>query len=367
MRVKQSQLTLLKALQEGETADLENSEPTDLAETYVIAAFFTNMMCHLRDRLWLFCRESDQGPQDFLGFLRRAFGSELAPISFLSPVVNEPSRGSLKRLEAQGKSVVSEISRIVASYEVSDYRLFLKDAMLKMAELSRFESSLKFEGPFTPASEPLDNSLYRTFDAMDDILGIEYSRDRGMKFDPTRKERLYEGAGAGVQTSYGSLLIALDKIRPAQGARVIDLGSGYGRVGFVIGLLRPDIQFTGYEFVGHRVESAQSSAMRAGISDHVRFITQDLSDKEFVIPEAEVYYMYDPFTNDTYHHVFQRLKEIARDLPITIVTKGNAADRFLETVFDEEQWMKRESFDSGTLSLFRSRPIANPFGSVMKN
>ncbi|HVK61247.1 MAG TPA: hypothetical protein VM432_06835 [Bdellovibrionales bacterium] len=217
------------------------------------------------------------------------------------------------------------------------FREFTQISMGRMAELCEFEE------------------FYRTFDAMDEILGLDYSRDLGMRRDQTTDERLYEGAGIGVQSSYTTLLVTLNRVSPKQGATFVDLGSGYGRAGLVIGLLRPDMNFIGYEYVGHRVEIGIKSAARVGVSDKIQFKEQDLSAADFAIPVADVYYLFDPFTEETYKHVFEQINKIGRQHSVAVVAKGGAV-KWFEKVVANECWSQPEIHDIGTLAVYRSAP-----------
>jgi hypothetical protein len=73
----------------------------------------------------------------------------------------------------------------------------------------------------------------------------------------------------------------------------------------------------------------------------------------FQIPEADIFYMYDPFSKEAYAQVLTRLVEVSRRLPIAIVTKGNARAWVLE-IAEREKWPAPLEFDSGNLCLFRS-------------
>lgn len=162
---------------------------------------------------------------------------------------------------------------------------------------------------------------YRAFDLIDEAVGLDYAVDSGMKENLT--ERLYEGGGVNVQTSYSTLLTTLQTLQIKDGDKLIDLGSGFGRMGFAIGLLRPEVRFVGYEYVGHRVDQCNELAERAHLPN-IYFVTQDLSAKDFQIPLANIYYMFDPFNPETYGFVLDQLIEIGRTHAITIVTKGRA-------------------------------------------
>jgi tRNA/tmRNA/rRNA uracil-C5-methylase (TrmA/RlmC/RlmD family) len=225
---------------------------------------------------------------------------------------------------------------------VERYREFAIHAMKLIDERARHQDSFP-HNHFTEA-------MYRAFDQMDEILGIRYELDAGMITSPSQTERLYEGAGAGVQTSYSSILLALDRANVAKDARILDLGSGYGRVGFVLGLLRPDIHFTGIEYVDHRVKDSREVAARAGLS-RTEFLTEDLNT--FIVPEADVYYMYDPFSRGTYGLVLEQLIDYGKTRPVTIITKGRA-NAWVREALQTHGWMIDETCDSGTVCLFRS-------------
>lgn len=196
--------------------------------------------------------------------------------------------------------------------------------------------------------------LYRAFDDVDVVLGIDYQEARETMLQSTGAERLYEGGGAGVQTSYSTILKVFEALNPQAHSHLVDLGSGFGRVGIISGLWREDLRFSGYEYVGHRVAAANASAERAGVAGQVRFFEQDLSDPSFQIPEADAYYLYDPFSASTYQHVFRRLAELSRERSISIIVKADAREGFRRWM-DDRDWFPPEPVDQGTVLLFRSR------------
>jgi Methyltransferase domain len=194
------------------------------------------------------------------------------------------------------------------------------------------------------------DSVYRAFDAMDEVFGVDYTVDDGMLENQT--ERLYEGGGVGVQTSYSSLLTTLQALSLPSKATMVDLGSGFGRIGFTLGCLRPDVQFVGYEYVDHRVQMSKDVAMKMGLTN-VQFFTQDLSDRDFKIPVADVYYMFDPFNRETYAYVLDQLIEIGKSKSITIVTKGRA-NVWASDALKIAGWLTNDAMDLGAIQLFRS-------------
>lgn len=283
--------------------------------------------------------EATQDADDFIRALR-----ELT----LNQTKNE--FGTIHAGEARkaGKVIEGLVERLLAKTGAmgsAAFQAFARQAIIRMSDDLDAAGKDDFE-------KRAIELLYRAFDPMDRILDIQYGRDDGMI--PSSAERLYEGAGVGVQTSYTTILKALRNLGLARGARLIDLGSGYGRVGLVTGLWREDLNFTGYEYVGHRVEASRASAARAGIGDRVNFVEQDLSAKDFAIPSAEAYYMFDPFSADTYLHVLNQLAAIGRDRAITVVTKADARRWFLDFVAGAG-WGEPERLDEDTLLVFRSQ------------
>lgn len=195
--------------------------------------------------------------------------------------------------------------------------------------------------------------LYRAFDGIDDLLEIDYLETHQMMPRADSAERLYEGGGVGVQTSYSTIVKVLEHLQLSEKSHLVDLGSGFGRVGLATGLWREDLRFSGYEYVGHRVDAANASAERAGVSERVRFMQQDLSAPTFQIPAADAYYLYDPFCASTYRQVSARLSELGRKNQTTIIAKAGARANLAHWMVAGE-WSEPEALDEGTILVFHS-------------
>jgi hypothetical protein len=258
--------------------------------------------------------------------------------------------GGVKAVAKRALILEKQVIDFIRTRPNTEQRNFASRALQLMSTLFELEAS--FQAKNKAANIPTGISMYRTFDRLDEVFDLSYEADYDMKIETIDGgERLYEGAGVGVQSGYSTVLTALSHLKMEAGTRFIDLGSGYGRVGLAIGLLRPDIDFIGYEYVPHRVDISCKTTERMGLKSHVRFHIQDLSLKDFKIPEAEIYYMYDPFSADTYGHVLSQLVEISKSKKIVIVTKGNARSWLLE-IARREGWSAPQEFDSGNLCMF---------------
>nr|BFD67590.1 hypothetical protein HAGR004_26120 [Bdellovibrio sp. HAGR004] len=343
--------SFLKIPPQGEELSWRDLTSEEKAAFYVDLTFLESAIRFMQDEQWLLAKQTNFSEQ-YQNFLQNIFSSNLLSLQYLQePLIRlnaQQLKTLVKRAEEQEKLFIVHIQQM----PMDQQRRFMRKALQLMVQVFQHEHVL-VQGGNTRARS-LAFSLYRTFDGLDQIFGLDYSADIGMKTDLKISERLYEGAGLGVQSSYSTLLTALREINPSEGCRFIDLGSGYGRVGLVIGFLRPDIDFIGYEYVKHRVDISNVSTVRFGLEKNVHFYTQDLAEKNFKIPEAEVYYLYDPFSKETYLHVLNQLVEVSRHRRIVVVTKGNAR-LWLQEVATQEGWPEGREFDQGNLAIFASQ------------
>ena len=341
--MKAAELALRQYFDEPQSPDLVRFDGSTLAEIFVGSAHFATVSADLMERRWL-SRVSTQASSTVLGDLDRAFKAELASLAFLETMLRDSKESELRAFARKAEAVRGATINEILARPSDQFRDFVRTAIHEMA--TRVDSQQR--------SGSAPDSLYRCFDAMDEVFGLDYRRDHGMIAELNQTHRLYEGAGIGVQTSYATFFEILSKLQLPTHARLIDLGSGYGRMGLVAGLWRDDLEFTGYEYVAHRVEIARAAAARAGLAQRVRFYAQDLGAADFSIPEADLYYMFDPFNGETYSRVIGRLIEIGRARVILVVAKGGACDRFEKAAL-AAGWSESEKHDAGTLAIFRSK------------
>jgi hypothetical protein len=328
-------------------SDVQFLNTQQLADIYVLAAFTKTALPFITESHWLYRKKHGATPI-FPLFLESLFRKELMCICFFRGYLEEIDLKGLPDLGKNLEHLENEVIRYIRTRSNEEQREFSRFSLTLMSALFAEEERW----------QPTGISLYRTFDRLDEVFDLNYNADVGMKIATIDGgERLYEGAGVGVQSGYSTVLTALNHLQLTGDSKFVDLGSGYGRVGLVVGLLRPDIHFMGYEYVPHRVHVSAKTAERFHIEDHVKFHVQDLSLKEFKIPEAEVYYLYDPFSAETYSHVLNQLIDMSKRKPFVIVTKGNAR-KWLLDVAAEHNWSQPLEYDSGNLCLFRTAPSA---------
>lgn len=317
--------------------------PARRARSYVHALVLAQAIHALAEQSWIF-RHEKRGADALDTFLARVRASELAPLSFVDELFTDSTTPIWKERERAANEVAEHFSR--GSGEPRD---FLAASFREMQRFVRAEAEASRNEGILPSV------LYRAFDGLDEVLGFRYERPETLSPAGEASERLYANSGRGVQTSYQSLILLLEVL--PKHAHLIDLGSGFGRVGITAGLCREDLRCTGYEYVSSRVDMANVAAARAGIDDRVRFIAQDLADPNFHIPVADAYYLYDPFSAETYRHVMAQLKMIATKNSVIVVTKADAG-AWCRDLVAGPAWAEPSPLDGGTLLVFRSRPVS---------
>ena len=337
-------------LQEG---DIGYLSAIQMSHLYTSSALLATMMAFLKEQIWLKNKEDklQKTKAAYLKFITPFFLDELLPVLFLRDFLILSGEKNIKKIELESQKIESKILTLIKKRSNLDRKEFAIHSLKEMSTYFLLEE--KKQNRVDPHIGHQGLQLYRTFDKLDDVFNLDYQFDRDMIIDHSIKERLYAGAGVGVQSGYSTILLALNNVQTKYGGKIIDLGSGYGRVGLVCSLLRPDIDFVGYEFVAHRVENGNTASTELGLDKSLSFKVQDLSLEDFEIPEADVYYLYDPFTKETYHHVLKQIVCISKKRTISIITKGNARGWFVD-IGKENLWPDPVYLDGGNLCVFRS-------------
>ncbi len=307
----------------------------------------------IKEQLWLKTKEDKRLGEEtsYEDFIFPFFNDELAPVSFLKDFLIKSGAQSLKKVLRSAKLIEKEVLFLVKKRTKIDQKAFVIQALNEMSQKFLHEENEQEGRDQSLGHKGL--RLYRTFDYLDEIFNLNYQLDRDMAIDHSATERLYEQSGVGVQSGYSTILLSLHSIEAKPNSKIIDLGSGYGRVGLVYALLRPDIDFTGYEYVPHRVDVSNSASESLGLQDSLNYLVQDLSLQSFKIPDADFYYLYDPFSKETYYYVLKQIVEVSKRRDVTVVTKGNARN-WLVDISNENSWRAPVIIDNGNLCIFRS-------------
>ena len=202
---------------------------------------------------------------------------------------------------------------------------------------------------------PKSNDLFRREHAqyIDRILGfrMKYVEEmlvaeaRGFEpegshetWGPTMHEGVQTWVGLDIhtlQTPYSECLriLQLLKLRPYQ--HVVDLGAAYGRMGVVIGGLYLKNIFTGYEYVKARVDEGNRVYKELGFS-RCELKAQDLFDKNFKLPEADIFFIYDYGQVEHIDHTLKQVEELAHKRPVKLVVRGKFTKKIIA---DRHPWL----------------------------
>ncbi|HXH31008.1 MAG TPA: hypothetical protein VNJ01_09370 [Bacteriovoracaceae bacterium] len=138
-----------------------------------------------------------------------------------------------------------------------------------------------------------------------------------------------------LQTPYSECLRILKLLRLKPYQQVVDLGAAYGRMGVVLGGLFIKSSFTGFEYVKARVDEGNRVYTCLDLQN-CRLVQQDLFAKEFRIPEADLYFIYDFGQVEHIDHTLSELRAISEQRPIQVVTRG----RFTKEIIEEKHpWL----------------------------
>lgn len=356
--MRNHQQLLIRLLSSTNSADLPVAElietkalnSSDLSHFFVDTTFIVAAVKFIEENHWLQAQKSSQ-EITYSHFVKKILKFELAPILFFHSFLESSSLEELKQVGKKCLLIQKLLINQIKGFSYSEQKTFMSATLKLMSELFEFEHQQRI------AKEEkglhLGFSLYRAFDILDEVFNLNYLADEGMSLVEDG-ERLFANSGVGVQSSYSTMLTMLRYLTLPPKSGFVDLGSGFGRVGLTIGLMRPDIHFRGYEIVEHRVKIASQASQNFDLSSHVHFYAQDISAKDFQIPIAETYFIYDAFNESTYAHMLSQLAAIGKTKRITVVTIGDARNYFQQSS-QKGLWSQPQEFDSGNFCLFRSK------------
>lgn len=131
-------------------------------------------------------------------------------------------------------------------------------------------------------------------------------------------EELWLSGNRAIWTSYDVVRTMVQAAHITSRDVFYDLGSGYGRVPLYVGLAT-GAEARGIEILSERVTAAEQAATRLGL-DNVRFTEGNVLDQDF--SDGTVFYLYQPFSKETFGKVYHRLRALAAHKPITVITKS---------------------------------------------
>jgi hypothetical protein len=138
-----------------------------------------------------------------------------------------------------------------------------------------------------------------------------------------------------LQTPYSELKEMCELLRPRRHETIVDLGAGYGRMGLVLKALYPDVNFIGYEYVSARVKEGQR-ILEKFECHRSQLLEQDLTAKEFNLPLAEYYFVYDYGTLQHIRDTLKQFEKLADHHKFKIIARGKGTRSLIQY---EHPWL----------------------------
>ncbi len=136
-------------------------------------------------------------------------------------------------------------------------------------------------------------------------------------------------------TPYVELRAWLEEVKPEPGETVVDLGAGYGRLGFVLARHFPLTRFLGFELVKERVGQGAECLKKFGAVNS-ELLEADISSPAWQPPAADLFFIYDYGTKAAISKTLSDLRELSKVKKFRVVGRGRAVRAQIER---EHPWL----------------------------
>lgn len=164
--------------------------------------------------------------------------------------------------------------------------------------------------------------------SIDDRLGLACDQIEDKLFEKNKDSLFLPGQEfwygleiQSLQTPYSEIVEMINYIKPSSGDVWVDLGAGYGRMGFTLGFVSPEVKFIGYEFVQDRVNEGNRIIKQWGLNQAV-MRQADISKDDFQLDEADLFFLYDFGSKDDIYRALEKLRIRAQRRSIQVVARG---------------------------------------------
>ena len=155
-----------------------------------------------------------------------------------------------------------------------------------------------------------------------------------------------------LQTPYCYLYHALAKLNHKKIEHVVDIGAGYGRVGIVLNTINPSARFTGFEILRRRqIEGERVFEKLCLKNSSIKL--QNVLSKDFVIPNANVYFIYDFSEQEDILFILKKLSIRNKMNSAYLVARGKRLEYLLKFEFNRV-WTNLPSYNTDDLRVYIS-------------
>jgi hypothetical protein len=155
-----------------------------------------------------------------------------------------------------------------------------------------------------------------------------------------------------LMTPYAEILRMLESLAPLPRSMLTDLGAGYGRLSYITSLRFPDSRCLSFEYVTERVHEG-NRVYGALLPQGFHLQQADLAAADFVLPAADIHFVYDTGSHLTLRALLLKLKRQAAQRPITVVGRGRGIRHLIDA---ENPWLAGvyPPVQHDTFTLYRS-------------
>jgi hypothetical protein len=122
-------------------------------------------------------------------------------------------------------------------------------------------------------------------------------------------------------TSYNLFHILINALELPEASVLVDMGSGLGRMGMIVGSYYPNLKYVGYEYHGFRMEPAVATAKTLDFQN-VSFVQADFSSPELNLVDGDVFFFYYPNSSSAVMTAaLEKVHQIALKKKIQIVAR----------------------------------------------
>lgn len=194
-----------------------------------------------------------------------------------------------------------------------------------------------------PKIEEKLNQKYRSYDRAND--------------DSNRKKH-FEGTQTWIglhpqvlQTPYNDIYDCFLELEQVSVQKVVDIGSGYGRVGLVMNAFFPEAEFIGYEILKQRGSEGNRIFEKLGLGN-CEIRNENVLEIEFELPEAQVYFIYDFSEMSDICQILDILVERSKKYQFYLIARGDRMEYLINKKYNGT-WLKHDFISVRDLKIYR--------------
>ncbi|MFA7662426.1 MAG: hypothetical protein WCX88_00735 [Patescibacteria group bacterium] len=194
---------------------------------------------------------------------------------------------------------------------------------------------------FLPRNESIDSLLGINIDQAEKKINYTALKEK------YPEEALWEGGSCSIP--YNFIKDFLHELKLESSDIIYDLGSGFGRVP-IYTALTTEARCKGIELIPERMAESNSVKNKLGI-ENLEFINGNVTEQDY--SDGNVFFLFSPFSQKTMEIVGKKLKQIAENKKITVVSLGQSSTVF----FNNQNWLLpiKKFDDLCDLTIFKSK------------